>query len=357
MKTCAFISFGCKVNQYDTQALREQCAKQGLHEAAPGGDADIYVINTCSVTEDADREALRVIRKIRRRHAQAQIIVTGCLVDRKLRTLEGVDLIVPSRQKHLIAGLAADATLRAAFAPCFTGGYTPLAVSEFAGHTRAFLKIQDGCEYACSFCKIPQVRGRAVSRPLPEILDEARRLIAGGYPELVLTGVSLGNYGREWKGQGPSLPDVLAELARVPDLGRLRISSVEPSDVTDRLLAVLGAHAVICRHLHLPLQSGSDRVLRMMRRHYSAAEYIALVARSQAAVPGLSLTTDVLVGFPGETDDDQCQTERVLAEVRPIRAHLFSYSPRAGTWAATMTDRVPRAVATQRMDRLRALQR
>ena len=176
MNMCAFITFGCKVNQYDTQAIREGCEHVGLQNVSDGEPAEAYVINTCSVTQDADREALRVIRRIRRRQPGARIILTGCLVDRKLHILDGADLIVPTRQKHLIAGLIADPATRAAFQPCFDGGYSPLSISTFTGHTRAFLKIQDGCNYRCSFCKIPQVRGRSVSRPLAEILDGPDRL-------------------------------------------------------------------------------------------------------------------------------------------------------------------------------------
>jgi len=354
MKTCAFITFGCKVNQYDGQAMREQCQRLGLQVVSNEEPAEVYIINTCSVTEDADHEALRMIRRIRRRHATAQIVVTGCLVDRKLKALAGVDLIVPSRQKHLVAQLIADASVRAAFQPCFEGGYSELSISEFVGHTRAFVKIQDGCNYNCSFCKIPQVRGRSSSRPLEEIIAEVRRLVARGYQEIVLSGVSLGNYGREWPG-GPDLADVVEALVKVEGLMRLRLSSIEPSDTTPRLLEAIASSSKVCRHLHLPLQSGSTRVLQLMRRQYTAQQYRELVASARARIPMLSLTTDLIVGFPTETDDDQAQTEALLSELKPIRTHLFSYSPRKGTWAARLKP-LPPQIVRSRMDRLRSLQ-
>lgn len=356
MRTCAFVTFGCKVNQYDTQAIREGCERRGVRTVPGREAAEVYVINTCSVTEDADRETRRTIRRIRRRHPDAQIILTGCLVSRKLHGMDGADLLVPTRQKHLIADLILDPTAREAFRPCFEGGYSPLSISTFTGHTRAFLKIQDGCNYRCSFCKIPQVRGRSVSRPLPEILDEADRLLTSGYHELVLTGVSLGTYGVD-RPRGPDLADVVTSLLKMQRLARLRLSSIEPSDVGDRLLEVMAGSPACCRHLHLPLQSGSNRVLQRMRRHYTAEQYRALIERATRRMPSLTVTTDVLVGFPSETEEDQAHTEALLTEVNPIRTHLFPYSRRAGTWAVTMAaEEIPLHVIKQRMDRLRTLQ-
>ncbi|MBI3319380.1 MAG: tRNA (N(6)-L-threonylcarbamoyladenosine(37)-C(2))-methylthiotransferase MtaB [Candidatus Omnitrophica bacterium] len=356
MRTCAFITFGCKVNQYDTQAIREGCERLGLRTVPDRDAAEVYVINTCSVTEDADRETWRTVRRIRRRQPDAQIILTGCLVSRKLHGLDGADLIVPTRQKHLIAGLILDPLARDAFQPCFDGGYSPLSISTFTGHTRAFLKIQDGCNYQCSFCKIPQVRGRSVSRPLPEILDEANRLLMSGHREIVLTGVSLGNYGVERPG-GPDLADVVESLLELKRLTRLRLSSIEPSDLSDRLLELIAGSPILCRHLHLPLQSGSNRILQRMRRHYTTEQYRALIGKTKQQIPSLTVTTDVIVGFPTETEEDQADIKSLLAEVNPIRTHFFSYSRRAGTWAVTMADEeVPSHIIRQRMDRLRTLQ-
>jgi threonylcarbamoyladenosine tRNA methylthiotransferase MtaB len=299
--------------------------------------------------------ALRLVRRLRRRHAGCQIILTGCLVDRKLHDLDGVDLLVPTRQKHLIAGLIADPDARTTFMPCFDGGYRTPSISSFSDHTRAFVKIQEGCNYNCSFCKIPQVRGRSSSRPLPEIVEEIQRLVSRGHHEVVLTGVSLGNYGKEWTA-GPDLADVIAALLEIERLARLRVSSIEPSDVSQRLLEIMASSRRVCRHLHLPLQSGSTRILKLMRRHYTATAFCELVAQAKRWIPGLSLTTDVIVGFPTETDEDHTETEAVLEHVQPIRAHLFSYSPRKGTLAATYRQHVAPQIVRMRMERLRALQ-
>ena len=350
MKTFAFITFGCKVNQYESQALRERFSRNGLTEVACDDGADLFVINTCTVTESATAQARREVRQLARRFPFSEITVTGCAADshrEEFLGLPGVRRVVGHDQK---ASICDDPRLAPAdSAPSIFD----LAISRFDQHTRAFLKVEDGCDLNCSFCIIPKVRGTAVSRPLDAAVDEARRLVGNGYQEIVLTGVHLGSYGKDLGGR-PMLADLVERLLAVPGLKRLRLSSLEANEISDPLIALMAADRRFCPHLHLPLQSGDDEVLRAMRRRYNARQYLAACERVAERVPDPSFTADVIVGFPGETEERFGNTMDLCRRVGFSRIHVFSYSRRRGTDAAGMPD-LPGRVKKDRRRRLERL--
>ncbi|HLF94971.1 MAG TPA: tRNA (N(6)-L-threonylcarbamoyladenosine(37)-C(2))-methylthiotransferase MtaB [Planctomycetota bacterium] len=350
MKTFAFVTFGCKVNQYESQALREAMARKGLSEVRPEQGADVVVVNTCTVTEVAAAEAQREVRRLARRFPFSEITVTGCAADShraEFLGLPGVRRVVGHDRK---AALCDDPRLT----PDDTGpSIFDLAISRFDHHTRAFLKVEDGCDLNCSFCIIPKVRGTAVSRPIQGAVDEARRLVDNGFLEIVLTGVHLGSYGKDLE-RRPMLPDLVERLLRIPGLRRLRLSSIEANEVSEPLLDLMAAEPRFCPHLHLPLQAGDDAVLRAMRRRYNTSQFLATCERVAERVPDPGLTTDVIVGFPGETD---AQFENTMALCRRAgfsRIHIFPYSRRRGTDAARLPD-LPGRVKKERLHRLEGL--
>jgi threonylcarbamoyladenosine tRNA methylthiotransferase MtaB len=350
MRTFAFVTFGCKVNQYESQALRERFARRGMEEVPAERGADLIVVNTCTVTEVATAEARRVVRRLARRFPFAEIAVTGCAADshrEEFLGLPGVRRVVTHDQK---AALADD--------PRLTPGDTApsifeLSISRFDGHTRAFLKVEDGCDLNCSFCIIPKVRGRAVSRPLESAVEEARRLVGNGYREIVLTGVHLGSYGKDLAGRS-LLPDLVERLLGLRGLGRVRLSSIEANEITDPLLGLMAAEPRFCPHLHLPLQSGDDEILRAMRRRYNVRQFRAACDRVAERVPDPGLTTDVIVGFPGEGERHFENTLAVCRAVGFSRIHIFPYSRRRGTDAARRPD-LPGRVKKERLRRLERL--
>jgi len=350
MKTFAFVTFGCKVNQYESQALRERFSRKGLTEVDPEAGADLFVINTCTVTETATAEAQRTVRRLARRHPFAEITVTGCAADshkEEFLGMPGVRRVVPHDEK---ASLCDDPRLtREDTAPSIFD----LSISRFDRHTRAFLKVEDGCDLNCSFCIIPKVRGTAVSRPIDSAVDEAKRLVGNGYKEIVLTGVHLGSFGKDHSGR-PMLADLAERLLRIDGLARLRLSSLEANEISDPLIALMAAEPRFCPHLHLPLQSGDDEVLRAMRRRYNSRQYLAACERVAERVSNPSFTADVIVGFPGETEAQFQNTLDVCRRVGFSRIHIFPYSRRRGTDAAGMPD-LPGRVKKERLRRLERL--
>jgi threonylcarbamoyladenosine tRNA methylthiotransferase MtaB len=350
MKTFAFVTFGCKVNQYESQALRERFSRRGLTEVEAGVGADLFVINTCTVTETATAEAQRTVRRLARRFPFAEITVTGCAADshkEEFLGLPGVRRVVPHDEK---ATLGDDPRL----SPADTApSIFDLTISRFDRHTRAFLKVEDGCDLNCSFCIIPKVRGTAVSRPLESAVDEAKRLVDHGYKEIVLTGVHLGSYGKDLE-QRSMLPDLVERLLAIRGLARLRLSSLEANEISDPLIALMASEPRFCPHLHLPLQSGDDDVLRAMRRRYNRRQYLAACERVAEKVADPSFTADVIVGFPGETAEQFENTMDVCRRVGFSRIHIFPYSRRRGTDAASLPD-LPGRVKKERLRRLEAL--
>lgn len=333
-KTAAFHTFGCKVNQYDTQAIREGILRAGYLEATDGAGAALHVINTCTVTAEGDRKARQLVRRIAREDPEARIVVTGCSAERDgeaFRLLPGVTLVSGTRQKHRIAEILG--------APP-----APFRISRLDGHTRAFLKVQDGCDDRCTYCIVPAVRGEVRSRPPAEVREEAIRLAEAGHREIVLSGIHLGHYGR---GEGFDLPALLRGLSDVP-IDRIRLSSIEAVEVTDALLEASLASGKVCPHFHLPLQSANDAILRRMGRPYRRADFAARVARIRQAIDDPAITTDVIVGFPGEDESAFSDTLAFCRDIGFSRIHVFPYSEREGTAATRLDGKVPAAVRRRR---------
>jgi threonylcarbamoyladenosine tRNA methylthiotransferase MtaB len=327
--TVKFFTLGCKANQYDTQSIRERFLSKGFQEAAAGRQPDFFLVNTCTVTSGADQKSRNIIRRCIQATPQARVIVTGCLAEKdgeQLRNIPGISLIVKK-------------------------SFFPERISSFSQHTRAFLKIQDGCSNFCSYCKVALVRGKERSKKIKLILQEARQLVACGYKEIVLTGICLGAYGRS-SGVKKNLVDVIGYLDKIPGLSRIRLSSIEAGDVTCGLIKCLQQSKKLCRHLHIPIQSGDDRILKLMNRKYSRKEYENLVSRLKSAVPEIAITTDCLVGFPGETEDSFQNTVDLVKKIMPLKVHIFPYSSRPLTKAAKFKDLVDPKTIRLRCDEL-----
>ena len=358
---------GCKVSQVEADHLGRSLESAGLRRASPGEPADVVVLHACTVTERADRDALRALRRLRRENPSALLAVTGCLAERDpegLACRDEVDVVAGHRSSGALARLLeesaagllpgkTDSTLALRPAEALLA---PVAGTVGATRTRAFVKIQDGCERRCSFCIVPSLRGRERSSPAPEVEEAVHALGAAGVPEVVLCGVHLAAFGGE---RGESLVGLLERLERRPPSCRVRLSSLEPMEAGEALVDLVAGSRVVAPHLHLPLQSGSDAVLRRMRRGMTAARFRALLLRAAGANPRIHLATDVIAGFPGETPGEFAQTEALLQDLPLASLHVFPFSPRTGTAAAGLaaTAAVPRAAVTRRAARLRALDR
>ncbi len=329
-------TFGCKSNQYESQAIREALIAAGFRAADGAADADICVINTCSVTGRAGASCRNAIRKTLRANPAARVVVTGCGVDLgdAFPDLPGgrPPLLVPNAKKHALPALLAMPDPGPDDVAAAAEDRFALSISCFHGHTRAFIKVHDGCDNFCSYCAVPFARGKPESRPLAAIASEAARLVEHGHRELVLTGINIGNY----RHGSRALPDVVAALAGTPGLVRLRLGSVEPPHMTRDLVSVMAAHPAVCPHVHLPLQSGDDGVLAAMGRRYRAGEYLEKIALLREGLDNPAVTADVIVGFPGETAEAAARTLAVCREARFSRLHVFLFSARPGTNAAAM---------------------
>lgn len=362
MKTVKFYTLGCKVNQYDTQNLRERFEEAGFKELEDGRLADVCVVNTCTVTHRSDADSLSIIRKARRINTRARIIVTGCLAEFDKHKIKeaGANLIVENSKKDKILKSLSlrfrmndlnDINERNEInEPDENKG-----ISYFKGHTRAFLKIQDGCDNLCSYCKVPLVRGASRSRPLKDIVQEAGRLVAGGYKEIVLCGICLGAYGKNLKTK-ISLVEVLEALEKKEGLIFIRLSSIELNDISASLLSMFSRSRKLCPHLHIPLQSGDDAILKKMNRRYTADHFQDKIMKIKKKVPGIAITTDVLVGFPTETEENFQNTLKLIRRISPLKVHVFPYSQREGTRAcAEFGARIDSGVVNRRIAQIRAL--
>ena len=344
--TIKFYTLGCKVNQYETEKIREGLLPCGFRELRNKKGADIYIVNTCTVTHRADSDSLKAIRKAKRENPRAKVIVTGCLseLDReKIRNADAAALIIKNKNKQKIAihlkGFMNTPTKELA--------NQQNGISGFKGHTRVFLKVQDGCNNRCSYCRVPLARGPSVSRSKYEIIQEARRLAEGGFKEIVLTGICLGAYGRDLK-SGEDLVSLITQLEEIRGISRIRLSSIEAVDLTDKLIEKISGSAKLCKHLHIPLQSGDDKILKIMNRKYTGARYLRLIKKIKERVPGVSITTDCMVGFPGEGKKSFQNTLRLIREISPLRTHIFIYSPREGTAAFGLKQEISHKELKQR---------
>jgi threonylcarbamoyladenosine tRNA methylthiotransferase MtaB len=360
MPRIALHTLGCKLNHAETAAIGRQFQERGFELVDFGQQAEVCVINTCTVTERADRECRQIIRRALRSSTNPYVIVTGCyaqLEPEEIASIEGVDLVLGSQEKfevfrHLDS-LAKEGTPRLRISePDESWGFGPGYSGAESGRTRAYLKVQDGCDYSCSFCTIPLARGVSRSQPLEECLSQARHLVETGHKEVVLTGVNVGDYGRKLD---QDLLTLVREMVRLEGLHRLRISSIEPNLLTDELIDCVASSRVLCRHFHIPLQSGQDDVLRRMRRRYTTRAYAGRIARIRERIPGAGIGVDVIVGFPGETDAEFEETYRFLNELPVSYLHVFTYSERPNTPASREAHRVEPPVRQERNRRLRIL--
>lgn len=369
-KSVAFLTLGCKVNQIETQSMSKLFRQAGYAVKEFGEDADIYVINTCSVTAVGEKKSRQQIRRAHRMNPGAVIAVTGCyaqLAPEDVAAIEGVGLVIGTRDRQNIVRLAEEAAESYARERRASTKVESIrdahefeeltAADDLKGdaalrhRTRAFIKIQEGCENFCTYCIIPYTRGPLRSRRLNSIKQEARRLAGEGYREIVLTGIHLGAYGRDF-GDGTTLADAVETVLSEKSFARVRLSSLESLEVDGRLLKLMKEEPRLAPHLHLPLQAGSDEILRRMNRHYTTGEFIALAERLRKEVPFLALTTDIIVGFPGETEEMFAETLKNAELLGFSRIHVFPYSIRPGTPAATMPDQVPEPIKKERVHRL-----
>jgi threonylcarbamoyladenosine tRNA methylthiotransferase MtaB len=388
MKKFSINSLGCKVNQYESQQIREFLENFGLHKVEPSQKPDLVVINSCCVTHTASAKSRQCLRKIRKQSPNAVIVVSGCLP-----TVQIGELSATAEDAHLIRNrsdladtlsciinnkAATMASQRTQFCPDtiikaknsykikyknkLNNHLNLPALTSFEGQTRAFLKIQDGCDGYCTYCIVPKTRPFVRSKPVDDVLHEAQALVESGHREIVVTGIFLGAYGlksvrrKNWPNQRNNhLADLLEKMAEIPNLARIRLSSLEPADLTPQLLDTLCRHPNIMPHLHLSLQSGSDNILRKMCRQYRVKEFREKVESAKSLLDRPAITTDIIVGFPGETDSDFEQTVNMAKIIGFAKMHVFSFSPRRGTAAADMQDPIDKKVIKERSKILRDL--
>ena len=357
----ALHNLGCKVNAYETEAM-QQILEEAGYEIVPFSEyADVYVINTCSVTNMADRKSRQMLHRAKKQNPDAIVVGAGCYVQTKEAQAlvdESIDIVIGNNKKHELVSLLQEyeashrKTARVADINHEKQAYEELSLSRTAEHTRAFIKVQDGCNQFCTYCIIPFARGRVRSRELPDVLQEIRTLAKSGYREVVLTGIHLSSYGVD---NGESLLHLIEAVHELEGIERIRLGSLEPRIVTDAFAKRLSELPKICPHFHLSLQSGCDTVLSRMNRRYDTAEYEVGCALLRRYFEHPAITTDVIVGFPGETDEEFETTERYLERIHFYEMHIFQYSRREGTKAAAMPDQVPEAVKKERSEKLLAL--
>ncbi|MEH6988994.1 tRNA (N(6)-L-threonylcarbamoyladenosine(37)-C(2))-methylthiotransferase MtaB [Cytobacillus firmus] len=362
MPAVAFHTLGCKVNHYETEAIWQLFKEAGYERTDFESVSDVYVINTCTVTNTGDKKSRQVIRRAIRKNPDAVICVTGCYAQTspaEIMAIPGVDIVVGTQDR--VKMLEYIEQYKQERQPINGVGnimknrvYEELDVPAFTDRTRASLKIQEGCNNFCTFCIIPWARGLMRSRDPKEVIRQAQQLVDAGYKEIVLTGIHTGGYGEDMKDY--NLAMLLTDLeAQVKGLKRLRISSIEASQITDEVIEVMDKSKVVVRHLHIPLQSGSNTVLKRMRRKYNMEFFAERLERLKEALPGLAVTSDVIVGFPGETEEEFMETYNFIKEHKFSELHVFPYSKRTGTPAARMDDQIDEEVKNERVHRLIAL--
>ena len=363
MHRVAFHTLGCKVNQYDTFAMMAQFQQAGYTVVDFGEAADVYVLNTCTVTGTGDKKSMQLTRRIRREHPLAELVLCGCLAQRQGEQLlaTGARLILGTQRRGEVVALLEQA-IRDNVQVCAVDHLTrstpfePLEISSQGEHTRAILKIQEGCSNRCTYCIIPSVRGPVRSRPINAIKQEVERFSLAGFQEIVVTGIHLTSYGVDLP-ERPGLEKAVEVIAANPGVLRIRLGSLEPVVATAQFAASLQATGKVCPQFHLALQSGSDTVLDRMRRRYRREEFLQGVANLRQAFPRCAITTDIIAGFPGETEEEFQETVHMIHQVQFSRIHCFPYSPRVGTPAAAMPGQLPKAEMDRRMGILLDLSR
>ncbi len=363
MSKFSVLTFGCRCNQADSAAMREGLCRLSMSECETPRDADIVIVNTCTVTHRTDQQVRQAVRHLHRENPAARIIITGCYAERdpeSLASIPGVSLVVGNAERdHLPAILEAGdpnhgKIIRAPLQGDLECLLLPMAHT--GGKTRPLVKLQDGCDARCSYCIVPHVRGPGRSANPDTVLAEIRSLVKAGFQEIVLTGVNLGTYGRKVKGHA-HLIDLLTSIAEIAGLGRVRLSSIEPMLFEDSIIRLATASPVFAHHFHIPIQSGSDRILKAMRRPYRTARIRELFRAIQEAIPDVGLGTDILVGFPGESDAEFDETCTFIQDLPLTYVHVFPFSPREGTEAYSLPGRISSQVMKQRLGKLLEISR
>lgn len=357
MKTIAFHTLGCKVNTYESNAMLKIFNEAGYQEVDFKEIADVYVINTCTVTNTGDSKSRQMIRKAIRKNPQATVCVVGCysqIAPEEIEQIEGVGVVLGTQHRKDIVKYV-DEYLKTGKPVIKVDNvmnlkkFEDLNIDRFK-NTRAFLKIQDGCNNFCTYCIIPYARGRVRSRDKDSVLNQAKTLVANGYVEIVLTGIHTAGYGEDLDNY--SFDDLLVDLVKIDGLKRLRISSIETSQISDEIINLIGSNDIIVDHLHIPLQSGCDATLKRMNRKYTTSQYLEKINKIRNYLPNIAFTTDVIVGFPGESDEEFEETYNFIKEVNYSELHVFPYSPRRNTPAAKMKDQVDDKIKHERVNRL-----
>ncbi len=362
MKKVALHNLGCKVNAYETEAMQELLEQHGYEIVPFQEKADIYIINTCTVTNMADRKSRQMLHRARKKSPDAVIVAAGCYVQAKEaagETDEGIDIFIGNNKKHELISLLEkhfaekESVTKAIIDINHTNEYEEMQLHKTAEHTRAYIKVQDGCNQFCSYCIIPFARGRVRSRAKEDVLTEVRTLAANGYREVVLTGIHLSSYGVDLEGE--NLLSLILAIHEVEGIDRIRLGSLEPRIITEEFAQTIAGLSKMCPHFHLSLQSGCNATLRRMNRRYTAEEYYEKCQLLRKYFDNPALTTDVIVGFPGETEEEFAQSMDFVDKVDFYETHIFKYSKRAGTKAATMEGQVPEQVKTVRSNQLMQL--
>ncbi|MBR4173617.1 MAG: tRNA (N(6)-L-threonylcarbamoyladenosine(37)-C(2))-methylthiotransferase MtaB [Clostridia bacterium] len=353
MKKVAFYTLGCKVNQYETEAMSELFEKNGYEICNFEDFADIYVINTCTVTSMSDRKSRQIIRRAKKQNENAYIIVTGCYAQTardEVAKIEGVNLVLGAQERDKIVELTKAHFENPFYSDSFdishTHTFEPLEIGEFKSRTRAYIKVQEGCNQFCSYCIIPYARGPIRSRDIDDVIKETERLAMAGFTEVTYVGIHIASYGLDKKNYG--LADLLCLADKVDGIKRIRLSSIEPMTLNREFVEKVSGAEKLCHHFHLSLQSGADETLKRMNRRYTTSEYFEIVSGLRSAFPDVSITTDIMVGFPGETDEEFAKTCAFLEKVSFSGAHIFQYSRRKGTPADSFENQIPSEIKANR---------
>ncbi|SET49744.1 tRNA (N(6)-L-threonylcarbamoyladenosine(37)-C(2))-methylthiotransferase MtaB [Lacrimispora sphenoides] len=381
MKKAALHNLGCKVNSYETEAMQQLLENAGYEIVPFAEGADVYIINTCSVTNIADRKSRQMLHRAKKMNPEAVVVAAGCYVQaagEELKKDEAVDLVVGNNKKTELVSIledyfaqkkkpeeiafgqtaAPDEAVETVIDINDTMEYENLSIDKISDHTRAFIKVQDGCNQFCSYCIIPYTRGRVRSRKPDEVVEEVKRLTTSGYQEIVLTGIHLSSYGKDFpEEERLTLLDLIKSIHDVEGLKRIRLGSLEPRIVTEEFASELAGLHKICPHFHLSLQSGCDNTLKRMNRHYTTEDYLNRCQILRKAFKNPAITTDVIVGFPGERSEDFQVTKEYLKNVQFYEMHVFKYSKRNGTRAAVMPDQVPESIKAERSNDLLCLEK
>lgn len=369
MKKAAFHNLGCKVNSYETEAMQQILEAAGYEIVPFQEKADVYVINTCSVTNIADRKSRQMLHKAKKMNPDSVVVAAGCYVQaaaEELRKDAAIDIVIGNNKKTELADILADYFMEKekneikqqdyVIDIAHTNEYENLSIDKISEHTRAFIKVQDGCNQFCSYCIIPYTRGRVRSRAIESVVSEVKMLVSKGYSEIVLTGIHLSSYGVDFaENRREDLTSLIVSLNEIENLRRIRLGSLEPRIVTEEFAKTLAEMEKICPHFHLSLQSGCDETLKRMNRRYTTAEYMRCCNILRKYFKNPAITTDVIVGFPGETEDEFKETVSFLEKVNFYEMHVFKYSKRAGTKAAQMPDQIPEQEKSRRSEVLISL--